>query len=369
VATVGRRPGRRHLLPLTLGWVVIVVGLDWGAGIVLDAVRDEEPPSEGRVETPVGDAEVPPLMRDLPWAQDYVDEVAALPFEYQPFVIGALRPTDGPLITVEDGVRRTDPSPAPGADAVDVWFFGGSTMFGFGQRDQHTIPSVVARLAAEDGITVRAVNFGRPAFTAWQELLLFEDELARRPPPDLAVFYDGANDFFYQQAHPSPDPVHDSVDDLGAQLDDVETLPQPPGAHEESLWDRYTSASAVAEASRRVFGAAPVAAAESVDSPPADPVVAARDVYLRSIGLERRLAERADVEPFHFWQPVTGGQAEAYRALAASLPDPVVDLSGVLEDRSAEVFVDDVHTLETGARVVAGHLYEHLRPRLDALRP
>lgn len=363
---MGHGWGRRtRFVPLVVGWIVIVVAVDLVAGAALDVASSDDDRSEGRIETGNQGAEVPALMQDLPWAADYVDEVTSLPYEYEPYLLGGLRPTDGPLITVDGGVRRTEPSPLLGAEAVEVWFFGGSTMFGLGQRDPYTIPSIVTRLAAEDGIAIRAVNFGRPSFVAWQELLLFEDQLARRPPPDLAIFYDGANDFFYQQAHPSPDPVHDTVDDLADRLDGAGLpVPQPPERESDSLWDEYSTRSAVARFGHAAFGTMAPAAADEPGQPPTDPVEAARHVYLRALGLEQRLADRGGVAPFFFWQPVQGDHAVPYRKVADELPDPVIDLSAILDDVAEEVFVDDVHTLEAGAQQVAEAIYVHLRPTL-----
>ena len=67
-------------------------------------------------------------------------------------------------------------------------------MFGFGQRDEHTIPSEIARLAEADGIRIRSVNFGVESYNGYQETMAFADALAKDDPPDLVVFYDGVNE-------------------------------------------------------------------------------------------------------------------------------------------------------------------------------
>ena len=71
-------------------------------------------------------------------------------------------------------------------------------MYGFGQRDQHTIPSELVRLAAADGVALEAHNFGTPAYVNWQGVELFARLLTEREAPDLVVFYDGYNDLSMQ---------------------------------------------------------------------------------------------------------------------------------------------------------------------------
>ena len=94
-------------------------------------------------------------------------------------------------------MRTSYQSQAPGKK-LSVWFFGGSALFGDGQRDDHTIPSEFARLAEADGIPVEVRNYGRPGVAMWQELQLFEQTVAAGQKPDLVVFYDGFNDLAWQ---------------------------------------------------------------------------------------------------------------------------------------------------------------------------
>ena len=76
-----------------------------------------------------------------------------------------------------DRARKTYTSEGVGDDATSVYLFGGSTMWGYGQRDLYTIPSQVARLAEDDGDSgpcqqLRSGGVGNLART--------------RPPPTVA---------------------------------------------------------------------------------------------------------------------------------------------------------------------------------------
>ena len=100
-------------------------------------------------------------------------------------------------MNVNDGIRRSY-EPAASGDPVEVYFLGGSAMFGWFQRDEHTIPSEVARLAEADGIPVRVVNHATPAYVNWQESLKLQALVTSGHRPDVAVFYDGANELVSQ---------------------------------------------------------------------------------------------------------------------------------------------------------------------------
>jgi len=75
----------------------------------------------------------------------------------------------------------------------EYWMFGGSTMFGWGVDDAHTIPSNLASL-----LSARVVNFGTPSWRSFQSLIRLIGEYglseAALPPPRTVVFLDGAND-------------------------------------------------------------------------------------------------------------------------------------------------------------------------------
>src|SRR5262249_7649743 len=76
-----------------------------------------------------------------------------------------------------------------GTNKSKVYFFGGSTMWGLGVRDDLTIPS---QFAAATGIW--SENFAEMSYTAHQSLMLLVQLLQDGHRPDVVVFYDGVND-------------------------------------------------------------------------------------------------------------------------------------------------------------------------------
>ncbi len=97
----------------------------------------------------------------------------------------------GRYVNVVDGHRATYEVDDPD---LTVWLFGGSTAYGLGQRDEHTIASNLVREAEADGHRIEVVNFGVSGYANVQEAQVFEDRLAAGERPDVAVFLDGVND-------------------------------------------------------------------------------------------------------------------------------------------------------------------------------
>jgi hypothetical protein len=88
-------------------------------------------------------------------------------------------------------------------DTLDIYFFGGSTMFGFNVLDYETIPSQFVQLYKErfpKGKSIRVVNYGTPTYYSYQELILFSNLIYNGHKPDIVVFLDGINDFWFATA-------------------------------------------------------------------------------------------------------------------------------------------------------------------------
>jgi hypothetical protein len=384
----GRRRGRpRRLfaddrsatgsrLSARLGLALVALGLV--AGLFLPSVFDDEDDGvPARLRGGEGlDLAGTAAMADASWLADATAEFDAAIVAggtYDPFTAYALQDHEGDHVNVVDRERRSyEATTLDDQPALDVWFFGGSTMFGVAaQRDEHTIASEVVRLAEEDGVRVEAHNFGSPGMVNYQETLLFARLLAARPTPDLVVFYDGINDRAVQFLHAyagtgtvgEPDELV-AFDYREALVGEVTGTDEPPPP----------------------IGTAPTTG----DQPPPveDVVQAIVDVYGQGVDLGRLLGQDDGVPVRHFWQPDLYSKAEldpgeeallaplhlddrrfeAQADLAAEvrsrLPDEVVDLSAAWDGADGPILNDQVHTNELGARLVAEAMYEHLRPEL-----
>lgn len=101
----------------------------------------------------------------------------------------------GEFINVKGGTRRTWNSGAINeSNKLKIFFFGGSTMWGAGSRDDFTIPSLVAKKLAKNGIGATVTNYAVFGDVATQSVIRFILELRERNAPDLVIFYGGRNE-------------------------------------------------------------------------------------------------------------------------------------------------------------------------------
>ena len=201
-----RRPLTR--LRLAVGLIAVLLLLDLALGAVVDALQNDSDvgASQGSLMLypDVGAGQEEPWRRQL--GLEITD--AWQHKRYHPFLGWTMAASQGEYVNVKHGIRRSyEPVGSDSERAIEVFFLGGSTMFGMFQRDGHTIPSEFARLAEADGLTVRVVNYGRLAYANWQEVSLLQKLISRGTRPHLAVFYDGANELvgqFGQGHHREP---------------------------------------------------------------------------------------------------------------------------------------------------------------------
>jgi len=148
---------------------------------------------------------------------DLLKETWSRPYIFEPFTQFKERPYQGRYVNVDgNGFRITKnqgPWP-PQSSSLNIFLFGGSTTFGYGVADDQTISSYLQDYLT-DGLhrDVRVYNFGRGFYYSTQERILYENLLAYGFVPDIAIFIDGLNDFYYVSNEPMfTDQIRDFVD-------------------------------------------------------------------------------------------------------------------------------------------------------------
>ncbi len=131
-----------------------------------------------------------------PSAREFWAEQSAMRVRWLPYSYWTVAPFAGRFINVDEAGRRHTPAQAIDPASPRLYFFGGSAVWGEGARDAYTIPAQVARLLARRGSPAQVENYAQTGYVSWQDLLLFQAQLALGNAPELAVFYQGFNDVY-----------------------------------------------------------------------------------------------------------------------------------------------------------------------------
>lgn len=127
-----------------------------------------------------------------------LSEIWNRPYRYADYIHFQERPCAGKYVNVsEAGYRHVvDQGPWPiSTDNLNIFCFGGSTLFGYGVSDQQTVASYLQEsLSKISSRRVCVYNFGVGWHYSTQERLRFEQLLASDMIPNLAIFLDGIND-------------------------------------------------------------------------------------------------------------------------------------------------------------------------------
>lgn len=353
-----------------LRWAIAVP-----ATFVLAAVVVIE--GQHRFGSPVEAFEPPPpaAIGDVDWWDGYIEELhwafigpagSTNPQRFPP-----LRDVRGRYINVVDGERVSWVPPECDCPRVTLWAYGGSTMIGWGQRDEFTIPSELAKLAYEDGISLEVHNRGITGDLGWEAADRFAWDVAVQEPPDVAVLYGGSNDLLAAST---------ANEDRSTGYD-----PRwPPWWGDDSLNARFDSNWFV----ERFLGRPPPGAGR-VDTP-VPPYLdaeelgravaadyAAGSAQALALGAQRGVATHVFWQPDRYtrpqvdYEPVTDPALDARsraqrRAAVDALPDEIEDLSDMFDEGRYAIYYDDVHTGEHGASLVAAEIYEAIRAEILA---
>ncbi len=133
------------------------------------------------------------------WPIEHYRELELLEDRWSSYVYFRQKPYQGQTITIgTDGLRATwkPPSPVPPdtRPRTKLMMLGGSSLWGFGARDDQTIPSHLARILDQRGYRVELKNLAEIGYVNTQELIALMRELQAGYRPDIVIFYDGVND-------------------------------------------------------------------------------------------------------------------------------------------------------------------------------
>jgi hypothetical protein len=158
---------------------VLLAALNWACGAYLKKTSKSNR------------AQLPNYATDYEHAKAVFTDYNRIQHRYEPFVGWKTLPYRGKTTHISQaGLRTHQGDSSMGSRKPVVRFFGGSTMWGEGSDDQHTIPALFNTL--NPGYAV--YNHGQLAYNTRQELDALISVYSRNEQTDVVIFYDGVND-------------------------------------------------------------------------------------------------------------------------------------------------------------------------------
>jgi len=204
--------------------VIVVVLLEFGSFVVWTAYHWVRPSLQDNI------ADTSPAYSGYPWASEFWKEEKSRwksqHGSYEPFLVWGVAPWNGKYINTDsspNGTWRRTINPSNYAcekQNVEVWMFGGSTLYGTGVPDWATIPSYLSRdlNSAKTGcLLIR--NFGVEGYVTNQEVILLMEQLKAGGRPGFVIFYDGVNDSYAGAVSPGVPTAHMSLSNIKARVE------------------------------------------------------------------------------------------------------------------------------------------------------
>lgn len=161
-----------------ISFLVLLVIVNWACGKYLKHAG------------PVSRDQLPNYSNDPEYARQIFADYNSVQHHYQPFVGWVMKPYSGRTLNISKQGERIHMTTNCGKNEKAVHFFGGSTMWGEGSDDDHTIPA----LFNADNPNFEVHNHGQLAYNSRQELDALISLYAKGAKPDVVIFYDGVND-------------------------------------------------------------------------------------------------------------------------------------------------------------------------------
>jgi hypothetical protein len=308
--------------------------------------------------------------------------------EYDPYMQFREREHTGKLVNIDKNgfrlVKNNGPWP-PDPKNVNIFLFGGSGTFGYGIADAETIASHLQEyLAGRSAREAKVYNFGSGWFFSTQERARFMNLLAEGRVPDVAVFIDGLNDFYYETGEPEYTANFKAFMDGGRQLTKSSTTDEVLSLFPvKRLLDGLKA--------RRSFNRHEEIDQDSRREDPSRHLVEILNRYCQNKRLIAAAAREYGVRPVFVWQPAPSYRYDMEYYLARKTParvPPTIKLGYELMAETVKknpkdfdrdflwladiqeqckgkgpLYVDLSHYTDTFCNIIAGHIGQYLLDR------
>jgi lysophospholipase L1-like esterase len=327
---------------------------------------------------------------DQSWFKPYWTEhdATCIQMDWLSYVYWRRHPCTGKYINVDSERRRRTWNQQPETSSpIRVAFFGGSTVWGTGARDEFTIPSFLSKaLAQKYPNRFVVINYGEAGYVSTQEVVTLMRELQMKRAPDIAIFYDGFNEV-YSALQSRAAGVPENEDNRVREFNLL--LPRRNAPLFRKVLER-TGTYRLSQAIRRKLpiGTPPVAPRGPDTATLAQAVIAA---YSGNLDIVAALAKQFGFAAEFFWQPsvftktprtaqedtpflfVSNKAARPlYERVASLVKDSTAlagrqdfhNLSSVLDGYGRTAFLDEIHTTELANEMIARRLFDDIQPDL-----
>jgi lysophospholipase L1-like esterase len=322
---------------------------------------------------------------------DEQDAMGTIGFQYEPWVEFRNPQFSGRFLnTNEQGYRATRRASVRSGKPLKVYVFGGSTTFGYGVRDEDTIPSYLQKILEEKhpDTPVEVKNFGQGYYYSSQELLALLSVLKNGDVPDWVVFVDGGNDAA-QLSLQHDEPMFTPTVRRLWQAHSTGLAPSgsgffsqlPIGRLVQTVAARMSARAAGSHQATEVSQHMPLRSDEHLTAEEREKIVQyVVSRYLANLRITRTLCHEFGAKCLFVWQPHPSYKYD--RTLHRTFPyegaiplfrteisermehhqDPdFIFLGHLLENRKEKSYVDDVHYNEALNEEIAGWIARTLR--------
>ena len=318
------------------------------------------------------------------WADELFKEFRQQEVQDIPYIGRSRREYSGKYINVdENGLRYTWNSKNSANDPIKIYFFGGSTTWGTGARDNYTIPSLVSKYLFENNISANVTNYGESGYQNTQETIFLMLEL-QKDIPDFVIFYDGVNDVYsaYQNKIAGV-PQHGATPAYNIKY--ISYFVNLYTTH-SYFWSCFTYFKNKLLGTRDKSVYATDTAIENEEKLAEDVI----DTYSHNMKIIHGLEKEYGFKSYFFWQPslctkkylskteesLMESRTEVaqlynlgvnYTHLKLNADTSFIDISNIFDNHNKTVFIDWCHLGENGNEIVANKIgktiQEDLRER------
>lgn len=299
------------------------------------------------------------------WMIDYDKEKDFLNAIYYPYIgymIEAPVLFRGKYLNL-DGNVRSSYNPCKNDNSLKIFVFGGSTIWGNGARDNHTIPSFISKKFCERNISVDVTNFGTYAYVNSQEMIRLILELRKENLPDYVIFYDGFNEVASTYEN----------NEAGLPVDTEHRKVEFNGRRKFNLITPIIFNTNFGRIMNQVLNIFPEEDKEIQINKLSEETI---NLYRENIKIIETLSENYNFTAFYFWQPnlltkkhpsdnekeIIGKEDIVLKELyiktydkikTIEIPSNYHNLDNVLDDNYESIYLDMGHISEKGNEIVA----------------